>query len=161
MITEGDQASSCDRPWYCFSGPLALEVLRPAVPCFGDRSIPSWPLQQILARTDCVPLSIVELIKPVIESGVLLTPDPLDGLRTVASVCDPDFAAGSGSIGSHQLGRLPGSAHRLAVRVIKCNRGSAAAPMDGAVAQLVGAELIIQRGVSPNAEYTFKQALVV
>jgi len=40
---------------------------------------------------------------------------------------------------------------------------SAVAPrqrVDGALAQLVGAELIFRRGTPPDAEYTFKHALV-
>jgi predicted ATPase len=32
--------------------------------------------------------------------------------------------------------------------------------VDGALVQLVGAELVFQRGTPPNAEYTFKHALV-
>jgi predicted ATPase len=32
--------------------------------------------------------------------------------------------------------------------------------LDDALAQLVSAELVLQRGTPPNAEYTFKHALV-
>ena len=32
--------------------------------------------------------------------------------------------------------------------------------LDGALAQLVGAELVYRRGIPPDAEYTFKHALV-
>jgi predicted ATPase len=134
----------------------------------GGKALPREVTDQIVERTDGVPLFVEELTKAVIESGivadagdhyavpsgapVLAIPTSLHGsllarldrlapIREVAQI-----AAALGRTFSHEL---ISAVAALPQKV----------PDDG-LAQLVDAELIFGRGAPPHAEYTFKHALV-
>jgi class 3 adenylate cyclase/predicted ATPase len=134
----------------------------------GGRALPKEIVEQIVDRTDGVPLFIEELTKSVIESGVVaeagdhyqvtwpLTPltiptslqasllarlDRLAPVRQVAQI-----AAALGRQFSHEL--------------ISAAAGMPQEQLDHALEQLVTAELMLRRGIPPDAEYTFKHALV-
>jgi class 3 adenylate cyclase/tetratricopeptide (TPR) repeat protein len=134
----------------------------------GGKSLPREVAEQIIDRTDGVPLFVEELTKAVIESGML---SDLGGHYAVAGPV-PLLAIPATLHGS-LLARLDRLAPVREVAQIGAALGrqfsheliSAVASMpqsrlDGALAQLVGAELVYRRGVPPNAEYTFKHALV-
>jgi class 3 adenylate cyclase len=134
----------------------------------GGKTLPSEVAEQIIDRTDGVPLFVEELTKAVIESGMLTD----QGDRYVAAGPIPTLAIPATLHGS-LLARLDRLAPVREVAQIGAALGrqfsheliSAVAAMpqpqlDGALAQLVGAELINRRGVPPDAEYTFKHALV-
>jgi predicted ATPase len=134
----------------------------------GGKELPKEIVDQIIDRTDGVPLFIEELTKTVIESGVvaetnsrytmagLLAPlaipttlqasllSRLDRLAPVREVAQ--IAAAIGRQFSHEL---ISAVVRMPQQLL-----------DGALAQLVDAELIFRRGTPPVAEYTFKHALV-
>ncbi|UVO27502.1 adenylate/guanylate cyclase domain-containing protein [Bradyrhizobium arachidis] len=134
----------------------------------GGKLLPQEVLDQILAKTDGVPLFVEELTKAVIESGLLkdrggryelLGPLPplaipttlqdslmarLDRLAPVKEVAQ--IAACIGREFGHDLLR-------------------AVTPLDEdalqrALDELLAAELIFRRGVAPDALYSFKHALV-
>jgi class 3 adenylate cyclase len=132
------------------------------------RALPDEVINQILLRTDGVPLFIEELTKTVLESGLLrkrehdyildgpLAPvaipttlhasllarlDRLSSVRQVAQV-----GAALGRQFSHEL---------LQVAAEMPER-----QLNDALEQLVRAELLFQRGTPPHAQYTFKHALV-
>jgi class 3 adenylate cyclase/predicted ATPase len=132
------------------------------------RALPGEVTSQILARTDGVPLFIEELTKAVLESGLLrkrehdyvldgpLTPvaipttlhaslmarlDRLPSVRQVAQV-----GAALGRQFSHEL------LHAVAEMPER--------QLNDGLEQLVGAELVFRHGEPPNAQYTFKHALV-
>jgi len=134
----------------------------------GGKSLPKEIADEIVDRTDGVPLFIEELTKAVVESGVVteagdhfhatgpLTPlaiptslhasllarlDRLAPVREVAQI-----AAALGRQFSHEL--------ISAVALLPQQQ------LDDALVQLVGAELMFRRGTSPDAEYTFKHAMV-
>jgi class 3 adenylate cyclase/tetratricopeptide (TPR) repeat protein len=134
----------------------------------GGKALPSEVLQQILARTDGVPLFIEELTKAVVESGVLTDA----GDRYTAAGPLPALAIPT-SLNASLLARLDRLAPVREVAQIGAALGrqfshaliSAVAPMpqpqlDDALAQLLHAELIFRRGTPPDAQYTFKHALV-
>jgi class 3 adenylate cyclase len=134
----------------------------------GGKALPSEVLQQILARTDGVPLFIEELTKAVVESGVLTDA----GDRYTLAGPFPALAIPT-SLNASLLARLDRLAPVREVAQIGAALGrqfshaliSAVAPMpqpqlDDALAQLLHAELIFRRGTPPDAEYTFKHALV-
>lgn len=134
----------------------------------GGKELPSDVLQQILARTDGIPLFIEELTKAVVESGVLTDL----GDRYVAAGPLPALAIPT-SLNASLLARLDRLAPVREVAQIGAALGrqfshaliSAATSMpqlqlDDALAQLVHAELIFRRGTPPDAQYTFKHALV-
>lgn len=134
----------------------------------GGKELPSDVLQQILARTDGIPLFIEELTKAVVESGVLTDL----GDRYVAAGPLPALAIPT-SLNASLLARLDRLAPVREVAQIGAALGrqfshaliSAVTSMpqpqlDDALAQLVHAELIFRRGTPPDAQYTFKHALV-
>jgi class 3 adenylate cyclase/tetratricopeptide (TPR) repeat protein len=134
----------------------------------GGKVLPSEVLQQILARTDGVPLFIEELTKAVVESGVLN--DAGDRYTLAGSL--PALAIPT-SLNASLLARLDRLAPVRDVAQIGAALGrqfshaliSALALMpqpqlDDALVQLLHAELIFRRGTPPEAEYTFKHALV-
>ena len=115
-----------------------------------------------------MPLFIEELTKAVVESGLLVEA----GDRYVATGPVPPLAIPT-SLQESLLARLDRLAPTRDVAQIAAALGrqfsheliSAVAPMphqqlDDALAQLVNAELIFRRGTPPDAEYTFKHALV-
>jgi class 3 adenylate cyclase/tetratricopeptide (TPR) repeat protein len=134
----------------------------------GGKALPKEIADQIIDRTDGVPLFIEELTKSVVESGVLREAgDHYDVSRPVPLVAIPT------SLHASLLARLDRLAPVREVAQIAAVLGrqfsheliSAVAPMsqpqlDDGLAQLVRAELIFQRGAAPDAEYTFKHALV-
>jgi class 3 adenylate cyclase/tetratricopeptide (TPR) repeat protein len=132
------------------------------------KALPAEVLQQILARTDGVPLFIEELTKAVVESGALTDA----GDRYTVAGPLPALAIPT-SLNASLLARLDRLAPVREVAQIGAALGrqfshaliSAVAPMpqpqlDDALAQLLNAELIFRRGTPPDAEYTFKHALV-
>lgn len=134
----------------------------------GSKVLPQAISDQINDRTDGVPLFIEELTKAVVESGLLGNAD--DRYETIGSV--PPLAIPT-SLQESLLARLDRLAPTTDTVQIAAALGrqfsheliSAVAQLtpqqlDGALAELVNAELIFRRGVPPDAEYTFKHALV-
>jgi predicted ATPase len=134
----------------------------------GGKALPPEIAAQIVDRTDGVPLFVEELTKAVIESGMLT--DAGDHYTPTGPVAPLAIPA---SLQASLLARLDRLAPVREVAQIGAALGrqfsheliAAVAPMppvqlDDALAQLVAAELIYRRGVPPDAEYTFKHALV-
>ena len=134
----------------------------------GGKALPKEIADQIIDRTDGVPLFIEEMTKSVVESGVLTEAgDRYDVTGTVPPLAIPT------SLHASLLARLDRLAPVREVAQIAAVLGrqfsheliSAVAQMpqqqlDDGLAQLVHAELIFRRGTPPDAEYTFKHALV-
>jgi predicted ATPase len=134
----------------------------------GGKALPAQVLDQILTHTDGVPLFIEELTKAILESGLLREAD--DRLELTGPL--PPLAIPS-TLHASLLARLDRLASVKDVAQIGATIGRefpyaliaavAARPekdLKESLAQLVGAELIFQRGVPPNAKYSFKHALV-
>src|SRR5262245_24827602 len=134
----------------------------------GGKVLPQEIADQIIDRTDGVPLFIEELTKAVVESGLLVEA----GGRYVATGPVAPLAIPT-SLQESLLARLDRLAPTSDVAQIAAALGRqfsheliravAAMPrqqLDDALAQLVNAELIFRRGTPPDAEYTFKHALV-
>jgi class 3 adenylate cyclase/predicted ATPase len=134
----------------------------------GDRPLPMEIVQQIVAKTDGVPLFVEELTKMVLESGLLLERDdryaptgPLPPLAIPATLHDSlmarlDRLAPVKAVA--QLGAVLGRtfSYELLQAMTPLNEAS----LQQALAQLVDAELLYQRGLPPQATYTFKHALI-
>ena len=134
----------------------------------GGKALPEEIADQIIDRTDGVPLFVEELTKAVVESGMLT--DVGDRYTAAGQVTPLAIPA---SLQASLLARLDRLAPVREVAQIGAALGrqfsheliGAVAPMpqpqlDDALAQLVGAQLIYRRGTPPDAEYTFKHALV-
>jgi predicted ATPase len=134
----------------------------------GGKALPKEIADQIVDRTDGVPLFIEELTKTVVESGIVAE---AGGHYAVAGPMAP--LAIPTSLHASLLARLDRLAPTREVAQIGAALGRsfshellrAVAEMpqqriDDALAQLVTAELIFRRGTPPDAEYSFKHALV-
>jgi predicted ATPase len=134
----------------------------------GGKALLKEIADQIVDRTDGVPLFIEELTKSVVESGVLT--EAGDGYTVVGPVAPLAIPA---TLHVSLLARLDRLAPTREVAQIGAALGrqfshaliSAVASIphqqiDDALAQRVRAELILRRGTPPDAEYTFKHALV-
>jgi predicted ATPase len=134
----------------------------------GGKALPKDVAEQIIARTDGVPLFVEELTKAVVESGFLTD----SGDRYAAAGPAPALSIPA-TLQASLLARLDRIAPARRMAQIGATLGrsfshqliSTVAPMpqsqvDDSLAQLVGAELIYRRGTPPDAEYTFKHALI-
>ena len=134
----------------------------------GGKALPKEIADQIVDRTDGVPLFIEELTKTVVESGIVAE---AGGRYAVARPMAP--LAIPTSLHASLLARLDRLAPTREVAQIGAALGrsfshellSAVAGIpqqriDDALGQLVTAELIFRRGTPPDAEYSFKHALV-
>ena len=132
------------------------------------KALPEEVLEQILARTEGVPLFTEELTKAVIESGLLkdagdryVLNGPLPPLAIPTTLHDSlmarlDRLAPVKEIA--QIGACIGREfdHELLAAVVPLPEADLAAALD----RLVDAELVFRRGISPAVTYIFKHALV-
>jgi predicted ATPase len=134
----------------------------------GGKALPRQVVAEIVDRTDGVPLFVEELTKAVVESSMLTDA----GDRYTLAGTLPSLAIPT-TLHASLMARLDRLASVREVAQIGAALGrqfsheliSAVAPMprrqlDDALEQLVGAGLIYRRGAPPDAEYTFKHALV-
>jgi tetratricopeptide (TPR) repeat protein len=134
----------------------------------GGKTLPREIADQIVDRTDGVPLFIEELTKSVVESGLVAEAED----RYVATGPAAPLSVPT-TLHASLLARLDRLASTREIAQIGAALGrsfshetiSAVAQMpqhqvDDALAQLTSAELIFRRGTPPDAEYTFKHALV-
>jgi class 3 adenylate cyclase/predicted ATPase len=134
----------------------------------GGKVLPREILEQVIERTDGVPLFVEELTKAVIESGILA--DAGDHYVVTGSAMHMAIPATLQASLMARLDRL-GPVREVAQIGAAIGRQfsheliSAVAPipqrrLNDALDQLVEAELIYRRGTPSQAEYTFKHALV-
>ena len=133
-----------------------------------DKALPDVVVEQILSRTDGVPLFIEELTRTLLESGLLretadryVLDGPLPPLA-IPKTLQASLVARLDLLGSAKDVAMIGAAigrefsHELIAAV------SALDPMDldAALARLTASGLISRRGTPPDASYVFKHALV-
>jgi class 3 adenylate cyclase/tetratricopeptide (TPR) repeat protein len=134
----------------------------------GSKALPGTLVEEIVARTDGVPLFIEELTKTVLESGLLRRQD---GRYVVDGVLPP--LAIPTTLHASLMARLDRLSPVKEVAQIGAAIGrefpyqllsAVARRPDGelqhALDQLVGAGLMFRRGTPPQATYLFKHALV-
>ena len=163
-------------PWAprSYVTPLTLtRLLRPQVEelvlqMTGGKPLPAEVLRQIVEKTDGIPLFVEELVKMILEAGLVqenaehyILTGPLPPLAIPTTLQDAlmarlDRLAPVKAVA--QLGAVLGREFSYALL-------RAVAPVDEAtlqhgLAQLVAAELLYQRGRPPQATYLFKHALV-
>ena len=132
------------------------------------KALPAEVVEQIVAKTDGVPLFVEELTKMVLESGLLQERDdrydltgPLPPLAIPTTLHDSLMARLdrlAAVKGLAQLGATLGREFAYALL-------QAVSPWDErtlrwGLHQLVDAELLYQQGLPPQATYRFKHALI-
>ncbi|MGH8064302.1 MAG: AAA family ATPase [Candidatus Entotheonellia bacterium] len=134
----------------------------------GGKALPAEVHQQLVTKTDGVPLFVEELTKMVLESGLLreageryeLT-GPLPPLAIPATLQDSLMAR----LDRLTTGKLVAQLGATIGRQFPYELLQAVAPMDEATLQqalgrLVEAELLYQRGLPPGGVYVFRHALI-
>jgi class 3 adenylate cyclase/tetratricopeptide (TPR) repeat protein len=132
------------------------------------KTFPAAVLQQIIARTDGVPLFVEELTKAILESGHLTEVDGHYELTgSFATFAIPATLQDSLMARLDRLVTAKAVAQYAAVigRQFPYELLQAVSQLDEAMLQhelgrLVEAEIVYQRGVPPQAMYTFKHALI-
>jgi class 3 adenylate cyclase/predicted ATPase len=134
----------------------------------GGKGLPAELLQQILDKTDGVPLFIEELTKTVLESALLWgAGDRFELTGSLAQLTIPSTLHDSLMARLDRLGMVKELAqiaacigrefsHRLIAEVTMLPEPD----LDHALAELMAAQLIFPRGALPEATYSFKHALV-
>jgi tetratricopeptide (TPR) repeat protein len=134
----------------------------------GDKALPLAVLHEVIRKTDGVSLFVEELIKTVLESGLLREqadhyelsgpPPPLAIPATLhdALMARLDRLAAVKVV--VQLGAAIG--RTFAYELIQAVAQLDTATLQVALAQLVETEVVTQRGLPPQATYTFKHALI-
>jgi predicted ATPase len=125
-------------------------------------------VQQIVAKTDGIPLFVEELVKTILESGLVredadryVLTGPLPPLAIPTTLQDAlmarlDRLAAVKEVA--QLGAVLG--REFSYALLRAVAPLDDAPLQQALAQLLEAELLYQRGHPPQATYLFKHALV-
>jgi tetratricopeptide (TPR) repeat protein len=134
----------------------------------GGRSLPPEVAEQIVDKTDGIPLFVEELTKAVIESGLLVEEagsyrldHPLPPLAIPATLQDSLMARLDRLAPvkeTAQIGATIGREFSYALLSMIIDRDPAG--LEAALAQLEAAELVSSRGAPPDAVYIFKHALV-
>jgi predicted ATPase len=134
----------------------------------GSKTFPPAVMQQLVERTDGVPLFVEEMTKAILESGTLKEIDEhyeltgsLSTLAIPATLQDSLMARldrlMTGKVIA-QLGAAIGRqfSYALLQAVAQLNEGT----LHEELHRLVEAEIVYQRGVPPQATYVFKHALI-
>src|SRR5712691_8481790 len=134
----------------------------------GGKPLPAEVLAQVVAKTDGIPLFVEELVKTIFEAGLVQAEEsryvltgPLPPLAIPATLQDAlmarlDRLAGGKEVA--QLGAVLG--REFAYELLQAVAPLDEATLQQALARLVDAELLYQRGLPPQATYIFKHALI-
>ncbi len=134
----------------------------------GGKALPDDLLEQILARTDGVPLFVEELTKAILESGQLAEKGDRyeytgsgHGITIPATLRDSLMARLDRNAPAKEIAQIGAAigrefSHELISAVVPLST----AQLDSALSQLTDSALAFRRGTPPDAVYTFKHALV-
>lgn len=134
----------------------------------GGKSLPAAVLRQIIAKTDGVPLFVEELTKTVVEAGVVQErrgryelSGPLPSLAIPSTLQDSLMARLDRLGMAKEIAQLGATIGReFSYEVLQAVSLVEEARLQKGLAQLVAAELLYQRGLPPQAQYSFKHALI-
>jgi class 3 adenylate cyclase/predicted ATPase len=130
--------------------------------------LPSEIMQQIVERTDGVPLFVEELTKAVLESGQLKGIDDhyelvgsLSTLAIPATLQDSLMARLDRLVSAKGIAQLAAVIGRqFSYELLQAISQLDAMTLQRELGRLVEAELVYQRGLPPQATYVFKHALI-
>jgi class 3 adenylate cyclase/predicted ATPase len=134
----------------------------------GGQVLPAEVLDQIILKTDGIPLFVEELTKAVLESDLLIKKEegfridgPLPPLAIPTTLKDSLMARLDRLAPVAQVAQAGAAIGRnFSYAMIAAVTGQSDASLRAALQSLVDAELIFQRGTPPEAIYSFKHALV-
>ena len=142
-----------------------VEVIRQVA---HGKGLPPEVVEQIVAKTDGVPLFVEELTKMVLESGLLQERDeryaltgPLHSLAIPATLHDSLMARLDRLAAVKALAQLGATLGReFSYALLRAVSPWDEGTVQRGLRQLVEAEFLYQRGLPPQATYRFKHALI-
>jgi class 3 adenylate cyclase/predicted ATPase len=134
----------------------------------GGKALPTDVLQQIVSKTDGVPLFVEELTKMVLEAGLLRETEdhyelsgPLPPLAIPFTLQDSLMARLDRLAPVREIAQVGATLGReFSYDLLRALSPLDEAALQQGLRQLVEAELLYQRGLTPQATYLFKHALV-
>jgi class 3 adenylate cyclase/predicted ATPase len=120
----------------------------------GVEALPDEVIAQIVDRTDGVPLFVEELTKSVLEGGVSLVGIPATLHDSLMARLDRSASVRVVA----QIGAVIG--REFSYRLLHALSRVPEDELQAALARLVDSELVFQRGLPPDAVYSFKHVLV-
>jgi predicted ATPase len=134
----------------------------------GGKALPAQVVEQVVTKTDGVPLFVEELTKAVLESGVVTAVNnhyeltgPLSALTIPTTLQDSLMARLDRLAGVKEVAQLGATLGReFSYELLRAVSPWDAVILEQGLAQLVEAELMLRRGLPPQAQYLFKHALV-
>jgi predicted ATPase len=137
----------------------------------GGKALPAEVLQQIISKTDGVPLFVEELTKMVLESGLLREEDsryvgahgdaPIPPLAIPSTLQDSLMARLDRLAPVREIAQVAAVLGReFSYELLHAVFAADEETLQQGLHQLVEAELIYQRGLPPQATYLFKHALI-
>ncbi|MBI3248069.1 MAG: AAA family ATPase [Deltaproteobacteria bacterium] len=132
------------------------------------KMLPADVVQQIVAKTDGVPLFVEELTKMIIESGLLTEMNghyelrgPLPPLAIPSTLQDSLMARLDRLATTKEIAQVGATLGReFSYDVLRAVSPVEETMLQQGLRQLVQAELLYQRGTPPQATYLFKHALI-
>jgi class 3 adenylate cyclase/tetratricopeptide (TPR) repeat protein len=134
----------------------------------GAKALPGEVVEQIVARTDGVPLFVEELTKSILESNLVRETDdryvldsPMSSLAVPATLRDSLIARLDRLAPVREVAQIGACIGRdFNYQVLAGVSPLQGAKLDEALDQLTASGLLFRRGTPPQATYTFKHALV-
>jgi predicted ATPase len=134
----------------------------------GGKALPAEVVQQIVAKTDGIPLFVEELVKMILESGLVreeadcyVLTGPLPPLAIPSTLHDSLMARLDRLSAARDLAQLGAVLGReFAYELLQAVSPLDETTLQQGLAQLVDAELVYQRGLPPQSRYIFKHALI-
>src|SRR5712692_3734114 len=134
----------------------------------GDKTLPIEMVEQVIAKTDGVPLFVEELVKMILESGLVweqadryVLTGPLSPLAIPSTLHDSLMARLDRLSTARELVQLGAVLGReFAYDLLQAVTLVDETTLQQGLAQLVDAELVYQRGLPPSSRYIFKHALI-
>jgi class 3 adenylate cyclase/predicted ATPase len=132
------------------------------------KALPAEVLEQVVAKTDGVPLFVEELTKMLLESGLLEEREaryeltgPLPPLAIPSTLHDSLMARLDRLATVKEVAQLGATLGRtFAYELLQAVSPLDETTLQQGLRQLVEAELVYQRGMPPQATYMFKHALI-
>jgi TOMM system kinase/cyclase fusion protein len=134
----------------------------------GGRALPVAVVEQVVAKTDGVPLFVEELVKMLLESGLVRQKEdqyvltgPLPPLAIPSTLHDSLMARLDRLATGKEVAQLGATIGRtFAYELLQAVSPLDETTVQQGLRQLVEAELVYQRGAPPHATYLFKHALI-
>jgi predicted ATPase len=134
----------------------------------GDKALPAEVVQQVVVKTDGIPLFVEELVKMILESGLVreeaecyVLTGPLPPLAIPSTLHDSLMARLDRLSAARDLAQLSAVLGReFAYDLLQAVSPLDETTLQQGLAQLVEAELVYQRGLPLQSRYVFKHALI-